>query len=730
MSRYKDNIIELTYNSKERITVNEFVKVPVPDGFRAEVDFKYRNITLPLVIVPKSYPKGENPLEAPVGLIMQNPFETERMYDTDDLEMYFNALSTMDPGSFNEDGECSYYDDENRWGIIYQPIELIHQGGCSGRIYSCALCVDNFIFVFKLFWRLDRVIEKNDDDIKDMFAFEAGKWIFNIRVSKFVYNALSSGLKVYNSSQDNKWHNDDVIRKLVDGYYDEENSLERMVDSFLEKMIIEESFNRAIPKEGTYPHYHNIKNTGLDMPGATVIVNSGGTEYEFLSFKTLAMRARNEIEFQDEDDTYDYEAEAELYERIAEKDREPYELANKAEEMSTLFHVNKKYFDPHRDRECEIRTGLMHRAYMMSGLRSFAWTLNAYCKENKCKPKDINYEILSDMIDFIADDCDWLNYDQRSCKGICSGIDFHVYYIPDSVSEDDKAALLPTPEETEAMLNRFTVPWYQKSVPEARSLNALRKELEKMLPAIECLHAKLKEDRNFDEHLEGNVADILYAWCALALAAKEPFFSEDGPSICDFKPVETDRIESGKTTLSSHKTKDDKVSYSGKKESLTENNEKQAEVKANVELEADREYKEIVVEDTAEYEYINDINNMSTDNETPPVIDSEPERFIQAQSYETVQYETPSYEDYSYMEMDEDEEPTEFVQIDRNYNYDHKQVYSNGYKPPKEVSKFAEMMLKEKEEAKALDQKKAKNKTLIIVAAIVFIIAGIVIATA
>ncbi len=61
------------------------------------------------------------------------------------------------------------------------------------------------------------------------------------------------------------------------------------------------------------------------------------------------------------------------------------------------------------------------------------------------------------------------------------------------------------------------------------SLNALRKDLKSIYPAIKKLWEELKKTRNSSDQLEGDEADIVYAWCALTRAAKEPFFSQDGP---------------------------------------------------------------------------------------------------------------------------------------------------------------------------------------------------------
>ena len=101
-----------------------------------------------------------------------------------------------------------------------------------------------------------------------------------------------------------------------------------------------------------------------------------------------------------------------LYNRVIAKDKESYDLHEKAKEMQKLFHVNESAFDPRHDRECELEEGYMHRAYMMSGLRSFAWTLADYCKQHDCTPEDIDNTVASRIANFVANE-DWLNYD---CK--------------------------------------------------------------------------------------------------------------------------------------------------------------------------------------------------------------------------------------------------------------------------------------------------------------------------
>jgi len=293
------------------------------------------------------------------------------------------------------------------------------------------------------------------------------------------------------------------------------------------KEVGKERLNHASPDESLYPHYNSMLSAGgLGFLGANVVVNASGTEYQFIPFSQS---------ISDSELSEDTKA---LYNRIISKDTERYDLHEKAKAMQPLFHVNESVFDPRHDRECELEEGYMHRAYMMSALRSFAWTLADYCQEHDCTPDDVDSGIATRIANFVARE-NWLNYDGDShCQGLCSGSDLHVYFVPDSVSATDKKKLLPSQEDidrVEQMKEKFAA--YREILCEVHSLNALRKDLKYIYPAVKQLWDSLEEERDYDEALLGNEADIVYAWCALALAAKEPFFSEDGPMSCYFSPI-------------------------------------------------------------------------------------------------------------------------------------------------------------------------------------------------
>lgn len=294
------------------------------------------------------------------------------------------------------------------------------------------------------------------------------------------------------------------------------------------KEVGTESLTIVEPDEELYPHYQSIKSAGgFGLFGANVVVNASGTEY---SFEPLSKYANS--------DSDNYEMK-EVFERIVAKDTVYYDLHEKAKEMQSLFHVNEEVFDSRHDRECELEEGLMHRAYMMSGLRSFAWTLADYCaNHDNCEPEDIDSGIAKRIANFVAHQ-DWLNYDDTTyCTGLCAGSDLHVYFIPDSVSQADRKKLLPSDEDIERVKDmKARFPSYREILCEVHSLDDLREDLEYIYPAVRMLWEELEEKRDYDKPLTGNEADIVYAWCALALAAKGPFFTEDGPTSCFFDQI-------------------------------------------------------------------------------------------------------------------------------------------------------------------------------------------------
>ena len=279
-------------------------------------------------------------------------------------------------------------------------------------------------------------------------------------------------------------------------------------------------FTAFSPNEELYPHYLSKKsgNSAWNSSGVKVvrIINQNGTDYQFIPLSKMA--GGNGDDYSDFLYQVEDENVRERFRRIAAKDKGKYDLDDKAKQLQKLFHVNQAAFDPKNDRESALGQGHLQSAYLMSALRSFAWTLADYCALHDCSPEDIDYSVAAGIVKHIRS-LDWLNYDEQPyCTGLCACPDLHVYYVPDGTSQKDKKSLLPDA---------------------VQSLDELRKDLEYLYPAILLLWNKLLKKRNYDKPLTGDEADVVYAWCALALAAKEPFYVEDGPMNCEYDYPET-----------------------------------------------------------------------------------------------------------------------------------------------------------------------------------------------
>ena len=282
----------------------------------------------------------------------------------------------------------------------------------------------------------------------------------------------------------------------------------------------DEEFKCVDPDESLYPHYASIKNNFLGfIPG--VVVNASGTEYEFHTFDKMLNTYSTDPE---------YDKRKPLLRRINELNPKGYTLGETARNMIRLFRVSKNAFVEGHDRESELLNNYMRRAYMMSALRSFAWTLADYCKQNKVTPETVDRSIPERIADFVGMR-EWLNYDDKSyCMGLCGGSDLHVFFVPDSVSDNDKKQLLPNQDDFDRVNNmKEQFPSYNEILSEVHSLESLRKDLEYIYPAVKVLYENLAVHRDKNRPLEGNAADIVYAWIAIAIAAEGPFFSEDGP---------------------------------------------------------------------------------------------------------------------------------------------------------------------------------------------------------
>lgn len=295
---------------------------------------------------------------------------------------------------------------------------------------------------------------------------------------------------------------------VIDG---EQAAIEPVTARFLlsgEKDAVSSEFRTATPGADQHSQLDFQKKTrsSLGFLGNLVQINNTGTEFSFDSIRQMALHSEGES--------------GRILTQAAELDKEGFALAETAKEMAGLFRVNLDAFNPGHDREQEILGGLIQRAATYNGLRSFAWTLAAYCADKGLQPGELSRETLQELLAFLAGR-KWLNYRaDEFCSTLCSGNDIHVYYLSDAVKATDKQLLLAlaNPEGTEPSARS-----------EAASLEGLRRDLAYIYPAVRTLYDALAEKRDRAQALEGDAADVVYAWCAAAYAAREPIFSEDGP---------------------------------------------------------------------------------------------------------------------------------------------------------------------------------------------------------
>ena len=270
-----------------------------------------------------------------------------------------------------------------------------------------------------------------------------------------------------------------------------------------------DQFDEAEPEYDQHTQYNFINGVGsiFGMLGGSV--NTNGTECEF---EDLSERYTKDKEIE------------ELFKTITDEDKNDFPLHEKAYDMAEIFRVNYEFFDESHDRENEIKEGLISKNLYYNELRSFAWTLAAYCDKNKISPDEIKTDTLEKLVSFINDrNC--LNYRSDSYSPeLCSGDDIHMYFVPESLKTSDRFKLYKMIRESEENAED-----HRKYV---RSLDKLREELDYLFPAIRKLYLRLKKTRKSDEALLGGISDVVYAWCSMTYAARSPFFIEDGPMNC------------------------------------------------------------------------------------------------------------------------------------------------------------------------------------------------------
>ena len=225
-----------------------------------------------------------------------------------------------------------------------------------------------------------------------------------------------------------------------------------------------------------------------------------------------------------------------------------YELNKTAKKLAQLFRLEKSLFDPYTDQEALIRLGAFSDVRMLHALRSLSWTASRYAAQEHCSLAEIPFADLQKMSDLI-EKRNYLNYDgETGFVNLCNHYDWHVFYVPDAYLSSSTAMQTDlrylTGKENRGGNTTMTVflsgtgtdsmrdmhhnnEIISRNEETMESLESLRKDLEALLPVMQTIYEGFIKDRNRREKLEGALADALTAWCALAVAAKEPFYSEE-----------------------------------------------------------------------------------------------------------------------------------------------------------------------------------------------------------
>ena len=369
-------------------------------------------------------------------------------------------------------------------------------------------------FVTALFvpWAEGKVVRINE-------IRSADREIEQLKQSFGLFLELAKGIRVNGSPLAlDALDEDEMLRKLIPSFADDEEGVVNMkigvringqdtgsivynADGTVSTQTVEQ-FPQADPPGYLYAHYTKVQPPRSVLPNVTYIVNSGGTEFDPVSLESV---------LEENDSTGELLRSVRSYKRS-----DAYTLHEQAKKIAEVFRVDRAVFDTRHDRLCEILAGNLQKCYTLSALRSFAWTLGAMADEAGRSMTDYSEDELNGIIEF-AEEQKWLNYEPDGAfKALCDQPDLHVMYVPDDLCTERNSKKL---RETFAQM------------PVA-SLNELRKCLTKLHPVMEKLTGMLSADRDHTQPLTGNAADVLYAWCALCIAAKEPFYIEDGPMVC------------------------------------------------------------------------------------------------------------------------------------------------------------------------------------------------------
>lgn len=360
---------------------------------------------------------------------------------------------------------------------------------------------------------IDNLVGLKSEKIELIMTIAVMTGMICLKKNGHVYKILSRyiGDDSITGNENRKWVNflNRVISSVsIDG---SKGDFEPLTAEKLEKVLIEvgEDNDDSIPVARPFEGQHTNLDIRLKMNQINSIMGGG----------INIVNREMELAFDGIEDFPYAEEDYSIIRKVANSSIQPFALSKTAYDMAELFRVDIDVFNPALDREQEIKEGFIQLASIYNTFRSFAWTLQAYCEKEGIKPIDLSFNLVEEIVEFISDR-KGLNYQADSFSPtICSGNDINNFYVPDSLDERTKnqlSELISSESHTNCVF----------------SLNKLREELEYMYPVINEIYFQLKETRDREEPLEGGIADILYAWCTITYAAREPICQTDGTMSC------------------------------------------------------------------------------------------------------------------------------------------------------------------------------------------------------
>ena len=186
-----------------------------------------------------------------------------------------------------------------------------------------------------------------------------------------------------------------------------------------------------------------------------------------------------------------------------------------------------------------IHDGRIPDAAMLCALRSFAWTVCEMASREDKKPENYTFHEHKRMGTFIQKR-DYLNFTSFSwCPGLCDHADWHVFYVPDMYLYSERSEdlrILCGKDHREAGFAFTSVFGIDNDdLEKFRRMHALLNRREETLESLEALRMDLIQlhgvmmviAKGLEHESDEVLCNVLAAWAAMSVAAKEPFYSDE-----------------------------------------------------------------------------------------------------------------------------------------------------------------------------------------------------------